>query len=297
MIETKIFGSTGHASTRTLFGAASLGSVSQEDADRTLDLLLKYGVNHIDVAASYGQGEAEKRLAPWFAKHRDKFFLATKTGERTYDAAKTELYGSLERMKTDHINLIQMHNLVETDEWDVAIGKHGALQALIEAREEGIVDYIGVTGHGFTVPRMHMKSLEQFDFASVLVPYNWLVYQHPEYRPSFDELLSVCKQKGVAFQTIKSIARRPWPGERKRACWYEPLEDQEQINKAVSWVLGNPDVFLNTVGDIDVLPRVLEAAAQFTANRHRPSDEDMQNLATEMEMELIFEGTKALSRP
>jgi len=297
MIETKIFGPTGHASTRTLFGAASLGSVSQERADETLEVLLKYGVNHIDVAASYGQGEAEKRLAPWFIHHRDRFFLATKTGQRTYDAAKAELHSSLERMKTDHIELIQMHNLVETDEWDVAIGKNGALQALIEARNEGLVDYIGVTGHGFTVPRMHMKSLEQFDFASVLVPYNWLIYQHAEYRKSFDELLAVCKTKGVAVQTIKSIARRPWQGERKRGCWYEPLEDQEQINNAVAWAMGNPDVFLNTVGDVDLLPRVLEAASIYTARRSRPSDSEMRKLANDMSMELIYEGTQALSRP
>ncbi|MFA6505353.1 MAG: aldo/keto reductase, partial [Treponemataceae bacterium] len=202
----------------------------------------------------------------------------------------------LERMKTDHVELIQMHNLVETDEWETAIGKNGALQALIEARDEGLVDFIGVTGHGFTVPRMHLKSLEQFDFVSVLVPYNWLIYQETEYRKSFEELLSVCKRKNIAMQTIKAIARRPWTGKRTRSCWYEPFEDQSQINKAVSWVLGNPEVFLNTAGDINLLPRILEAATLFTAEPRRPSDAEMEKLATDTEMELIYEGTKVLDR-
>lgn len=297
MIEKKPFGRTGHLSTRTIFGAAALGSVSQEEADQTLEVLLKFGVNHIDVAASYGQGEAEKRLAPWFSKHRDKFFLATKTGERSYEKAKAEFHASLERMKTGHVNLIQMHNLVETDEWETAIGKNGALQALIEAREEGLVDFIGVTGHGLTVPRTHLKSLERFDFVSVLVPYNWLIYQQTDYRKSFEELLAVCKQKNIAVQTIKSMARRPWPGKRTRSCWYEPFEDQAKIDKAVSWVLGNPDVFLNTVGDINLLPRVLEAASRFAEQSRRPTDEEMEKLAAETEMELIYEGTKALAKP
>lgn len=297
MIETKSFGQTGHASTRTLFGAASLGSVSQEDADRTLEVLLKYGVNHIDVAASYGNGEAEKRLAPWFAKHRDKFFLATKTGKRTYDEAKADFHGSLERMKTDHVELIQLHNLVEPDEWETALGKNGALRALTEARDEGLVKHIGVTGHGFTVARMHLDSLKKFNFASVLLPYNWLLYQQESYRKPFEELVAFCRGRGIAVQTIKSIARRPWQGERKRSCWYEPFEDQGHIDTAVAWVLGNPDVFLNTVGDINVLPRVLEAAERFTSRRRRPTDADMKALAEETNMELIFEGTQALSHP
>lgn len=297
MIETKLFGRTGHASTRTLFGAAALGSVSQEDADRTLQVLLKYGVNHIDVAASYGNGEAEKRLAPWFRTHRDKFFLATKTGKRSYDEAKADFHGSLERMQTDHVELIQLHNLVLPEEWDVALGKNGALRALTEARDEGLVDHIGVTGHGFTVARMHMDSLKRFDFASVLLPYNWLLYQQAEYRKSFETLVSHCRERGIAVQTIKSIARRPWQGERTRSCWYEPLENQQQIHRAVAWVLGNPDVFLNTVGDIEVMPRVLEAAEQFTRQRQRPSEDEMRALADDTQMALIFEGTQALSHP
>lgn len=291
MIPTKEFGKTGHASTRTVFGAASLGSVSQEDADRTLEVLLKYGVNHIDVAASYG--DAELRVGPWMPKHRKDFFLATKTGERTYEKAKAEFHRSLERLQVDSVDLIQMHNLVDPDEWETAMGKGGVLEALIEAKEEGLTRFIGVTGHGMYAARMHMKTIERYDVASVLLPYNYIMVQDPDYARSFEELVAVCRQKNIAVQTIKSIARRPWgPEGRKRSCWYEPLEEQKDIDKAVSWVLGNPDVFLATVGDIDVLPRVLEAANNLGA---RPSDDEMKALMKAQGMSLIYEGAEALS--
>lgn len=292
MIETKEFGATGHVSSRTLFGAAALGSVTRDVADATFDVLMQYGVNHLDVAASYGKGEAEKRLAPWLVDHRDYFFLATKTGQRTYDAAKRELHSSLERMRVDSVDLIQLHNLVDVDQWETAMGAGGALEALVEARDEGIVRFIGVTGHGFTAPDMHLRSIERFEFASVLLPYNWLLYQNAAYAASFDRLVDACRERGVAVQTIKSIARMPWPGERTRSCWYKPLEDQDEVNLAVSWVLGRPEVFLNTVGDVDVLPRVLEAAANPLP---RPSDEEMRALADRTGMELIFEGEKTVS--
>ncbi len=291
VIEKKQFGSTGHKSTRTLFGAAALGSVSQDVADQTLEVLRKYGVNHIDVAASYGKGEAEKRLAPWLERFRDEFFLATKTGERTYDGAKRDLHSSLERMGVDSVDLIQLHNLIPVDDWNTAMGAGGALEALIEARDEGLVKYIGVTGHGFTAPGMHLRSIERFEFASVLLPYNWLLYQNIGYAESFDRLVDACRERGVAVQTIKSIARTPWPGERTRSCWYKPFEEQDDINAAVSWVLGNPDVFLNTVGDVNLLPRVLEAAAHPQA---RPTDDDMRSFAERTEMELIFDGEKTV---
>ena len=218
MIQTKPFGKTGHASTRTVFGAASLSNVSQEDADRTLEVLLKYGVNHIDVAASYG--EAELRVGPWMEKRRKDFFLATKTGERTYEKAKEQFHKSLERLRVDHVDLIQMHNLTDPDEWETAMGKRGALEALIEARDEGLTRYIGVTGHGMFAPKMHMKTIERFEVASVLLPYNYVVMKDEGYARDFAKLVSICKQKGIAIQTIKSIARRPWgpsrPGSARR---------------------------------------------------------------------------------
>lgn len=285
MIPHKRFGRTGHMSTRTLFGAASLARVTQDEADRTLDLLLQYGINHIDTANSYG--EAELRIGPWMPEHRDKFFLATKTEERTYDGAWRHLELSLERMQTDVIDLWQMHILVDPDEWQTAMGPNGALKAFIEAKEQGIVRYLGVTGHGITIARMHMQSLERYDFDTVLLPYNYAMWQNAQYRADFEALAAVCAERDVVMQTIKSICYRPWGDRpRTRATWYEPLEDQAAIDAAVHWILANPQVFLNTVGDIHVLPRVLDAASRFEAEQ---ADQDAlgQELA-ELALEPLF---------
>lgn len=264
MIERIPFGRTGHLSTRTLFGAAALGRVTQAEADRTLDLLLEYGVNHIDTAASYG--DAELRLGPWMPRHRHAFFLATKTEKRTYRDAKEELHNSLERMKVDSVDLWQMHILVDPDEWQTAMGPGGALEAFIEARDQGLTRFLGVTGHGVTVARMHLRSLAHFDFDSILLPYNYAMMQNPEYAADFEALLAECARRNVAVQTIKSITRAPW-GDRTQtwATWYEPFESQEDIDTAVHWAMARQGIFLNTVGDIHLLPRVLDAASRYQA--------------------------------
>lgn len=262
MIATQPFGRTGHNSTRTIFGAAALGQVTQDEADRTLDLLLQYGVNHIDVAASYG--DAELRIGPWMDRHRNNFFLATKTGEREYGAARDEIHRSLERLRVDYVDLIQLHNLVDPIEWDTAMGPDGALRAVIEARDEGLVRAIGVTGHGTPIAAMHRRSLERFDFDSVLLPYSWIVMQEEKYARDFEALTAVCTERGIAVQTIKSIASRPWGDTpHTHATWYTPLEQANQIDWAVHWVLRRPGVFLNTAGDITLLPKVLDAATRF----------------------------------
>jgi aryl-alcohol dehydrogenase-like predicted oxidoreductase len=284
MIARAPFGRTGFESTRTIFGAAALGRVTQTDADRTMELVLRHGLNHVDTAASYG--ESEVRLGPWIARHRRELFLATKTGERTAAAARDELSRSLERLRTDRVDLIQLHNLVDEDEWRVALGPGGALEALIAARDEGLVRFIGVTGHGVEVATRHRQSLERFPFDAVLLPYSFVMMQNPAYAGAFEALATVCRERGVAMQTIKAITRRPWGDrERDRATWYEPLEDREALTRSVHWVLGREDVFLNTVGDIDVLPRVLEAAATF---RGRPSDERMLAVHRDQAMEPLF---------
>ena len=283
-IPKKLYGRTGHLSTRTLFGAAAFSSVTQAEADRTMELLIEHGVNHIDTAASYG--DAELRLGPWTEKYRGDFFLATKTGQRTYDGAKAELERSLQRLRVDDVDLIQLHHLVGEEEWDVAMGPGGALEYLQEAREQGLVKYIGVTGHDVAIARMHQSSLERFDFDSVLLPYNYVMMQNPIYRAGFEEVVDMCKTRGCAVQTIKGITRRPYVGEsRSYATWYEPLTDQASIDKAVHWVLGNEDVFLNTVGDIGVLPLVLDAAQRFES---RTPDEVMQAMVAEWEMAPLF---------
>jgi aryl-alcohol dehydrogenase-like predicted oxidoreductase len=284
MISRAPFGSTGHESTRTIFGAAALGRVSKAEADQALDTLLAHGINHIDVAASYG--DAELRVATWLQRYPEMFFVATKTGERTYRGAREQIRRSLDRLGVDHIDSIQLHNLVDVIEWETALGPGGALEAAIEAREEGLVRFIGVTGHGLSVPEMHRRSLERFPFDSVLVPYNYVQMRDPRYAERFEALASACAQRGVALQTIKSLALRRWEGRSPTAnTWYEPLTEQADIDLAVHWVLGRPEAFLCTSGDVDLLPKVLDAADRF---ERRPSDEEMAALADRREVEALF---------
>ncbi len=284
MIAKAPFGNTGHESTRTLFGAAALGSVTQAEADSTMQLLLEYGVNHIDTAASYG--DSELRVAPWLAEHRDRFFLATKTGKRDRAGAREEIRRSLERLGVDHVDLLQLHNLVDPIEWETALREGGALEAAVEARDEGLVRFIGVTGHGLTVARMHLRSLDRFPFDSVLAPYSYVQMRDERYASDFEALAAVCAERGVAVQTIKSITLAPWDGrEQTAATWYEPLREQGDIDLAVHWVLGRPGVFLNTVGDVTLLPKVLDAASRYES---RPSQEAMDELAERRNLVPLF---------
>ena len=209
MIERAPFGATGHESSRVIFGAAALGDVSKADADRTLEVILEHGINHIDVAASYG--DAELRIANWL-KSDHEFFLATKTGERTYAAAREQIRRSLDRLGVDHVDSIQLHNLCDVIEWDIALSPGGALEACLEARDEGLVRFIGVTGHGLSIPKMHQRSLGRFDFDSVLCPYNWVQMQDPRYAETFTGWRQLCQERDVALQTIKSLAYKPWEG-------------------------------------------------------------------------------------
>jgi aryl-alcohol dehydrogenase-like predicted oxidoreductase len=283
-IQKAPFGRTGHESTRILFGAAALSAVTQAEADRTFDVIVEAGINHIDVAASYG--EAEVRIRPWLSRAPGQFFLATKTGERTAAEARKELERSLERMGVDHVDLWQLHNLVDPIEWDVALSAGGALEAALAARDEGLVRFIGVTGHGLQVAATHRRSLERFDFDSVLLPYNYITLQDRYYDENFEALVATCTERNAAVQTIKSIAARPW-GDRPhtRAPWYEPLENPTDIDLAVWWVLGRPEVFLNSVSDINLLPLVLDAASRFSS---RPTDEEMQSMLSRQGVEPLF---------
>jgi aryl-alcohol dehydrogenase-like predicted oxidoreductase len=284
MIALQPFGRTGHESTRILFGAAAIGNVSQQEADQTMELIREHGINHIDTAASYG--DAELRLGPWMETHRDEFFLATKTGERTRAEAYAEIRRSLDRLRTDRLDLIQLHNLVDEDEWKTAFSSGGVLEAVVQAKEEGLVRFIGVTGHGVSVAAQHLRSLEEYPFDSVLLPYNFPMSRNAGYMADFEALIAVCAERSVAVQTIKAITRGPWGDHEPTAnTWYEPLTDQDAIDIAVSWVLGRDSVFLNTVGDIHILPKVIDAAERFTK---RPSDERMGELAGAFGLEPLF---------
>src|SRR5579859_129116 len=279
------FGRTGHQSTRIIFGGAALGSVSQDVADRTLEVLLAHGINHIDVAASYG--DAELRVAPWLKRHPGKFFLATKTGKRRAAEATEELRRSLDRLQVDHIDLWQLHNLADPIEWDTALSPGGAIDAAIQAREEGLVRFIGVTGHGAQIAATHRRSLQRFDFDSVLLPYNFTTVQSSYYSQNLDALQATCQERNVAVKTIKSIAYRPWMGRpRSATTWYQPLADQPSIDTAVHWALGRSGIFVISSGDVNLLPKILDAAQRLPTQR--PSDADMQQMVEHLQMEPLF---------
>lgn len=283
-MERAPFGRTGHRSTRVLFGAAALGGMRQEKADQVLETLLELGVNHLDTAASYG--ESELRIGPWMARHRERFFLASKTGERTAEGARASIARSLERLRVDQLDLIQLHNLVDEDGWRTAMGPGGALEALVEARAQGRVRFLGVTGHGTWAPAMHRRSLERFPFDSVLVPYNFSLLQEPTYAADLAALLAVCAARGVAVQTIKAVARRRWRGDApRRFSWYEPLRDPDAIARAVHFVLAQPDLFLNSSSDATLLRPTLEAAARPLA---RPADDALRADAVRYGVEPLF---------
>lgn len=292
MIATARFGRTGHDSTRVVFGAAALGGMTQERADQVLEVLLAHGVNHIDTAASYG--DAELRIGPWMAEHRRRFFLATKTGERDGAAARAELERSLERLQVDSVDLIQLHNLVEPDEWETALAPGGALEAMVRARDEGLVRFIGVTGHGTRIARRHRESLERFPFDSVLLPYSFVAMQDEAYRADVEALLAVCAEQQVAVQTIKSVARRRWepnaPG--PHYSWYEPILDEAAVARAVRWVLARQQLFLNTSSDARLLPVILAAAAE---TDEIPGDDEMRADVAALDIEALFDGA-ALER-
>jgi aryl-alcohol dehydrogenase-like predicted oxidoreductase len=286
-LEQLAFGSTGHQSTRAIFGAAALGydSTTQADVDRALGLVERYGVNHIDTAASYG--ESEVWLAPWLRERRAEVFLATKTEQRERGPAHDQIRRSLERLGVDQVDLIQLHNLVDRDEWETALGAGGALEAAVEARDEGLVRFIGVTGHGLEVAQRHLESLAEFPFDSVLLPYNFAQQQDERYSATFEELLEECAQRGVAVQTIKSVSKGRWQSDdHHSAPWYEPITDPAAIRTAVAWTLARPGVFLNTVSDVNLLEHVLAAAAEPGVP---PSDEQMAQVAADEQMRPLFD--------
>jgi aryl-alcohol dehydrogenase-like predicted oxidoreductase len=285
MIAKLPFGRTGHDSTRVIFGAAALYAVDQAAADRVLEELLEAGINHIDVAASYG--DAELRVGPWMREHRNDFFLASKTGERSYQGARDQIRKSLDRLRVSQLDLIQLHNLTDEEGFATATSDDGALRACVEAQEEGLVRFIGVTGHGTRVATMHARSLAHFEYASVLLPYNLRMMEQPEYAQSFDALLALCAERQVAVQTIKAVARRRWERGEKRGTttWYHAFEAPEDIERAIHWALARPGVFVNTASDPTLMRASIEAAQRFGAS---PSDEEMRGAYERLEVEPLF---------
>jgi aryl-alcohol dehydrogenase-like predicted oxidoreductase len=285
MISRQPFGRTRHASTRIIFGSYALNKATQGEADHVLGVLLEYGLNHIDTAATYGN--AEMRIGSWMKTHRDDFFIATKTRRRTYQGAWDDLQRSLDRLCVDHVDLWQMHGLTSPAGWERAMGPGGTLEAFVEARDKGLVCFLGVTGHGVKAPAMHIRSLERFDFDAVLLPYNYSLMQNLRYAADFGALVTLCRERRVAVQTIKSIARQRWGDLPKtyNTYFYEPLDTQEAIDRSVHWALGLGDSFLITAGDVQLLPKMLDAASRF---KKPPSEEEMGAMGDELGIKPIF---------
>jgi len=285
-VKTAQFGRTKHRSSRIIFGAYALSSATRrEDVVRTMEVLEQYGVNHIDTAPSYGGSHIW--LGTWMKEHRGEYFLATKTDQRTYDAALRQIESSLTTLQTDHVDLLQLHNLVDPTEWETAMGAGGALAAVLEAQEQGLTRFVGITGHGVTAPAMHAKSLERHSFDSVLLPWNYPMAQNPQYAADFESLLATCADRDVAVQIIKSTAHGgPVSGaDGQYNTWYRPLEDPESIDRAVHWVLGRRDAFLVSSGDMDLLPLILDAGSRFGA---APPDDEMAQMVVELGMQPLF---------
>jgi len=278
-METRRLGRLEHQSSVLIYGAASLGSVDQDTADASVAEALAAGINHIDTAASYG--EAELRLGPMMSDIRDKVFLATKTGLRTEDEAWAQINASLERLQTDHVDLIQMHSVGDLPDLDLVTGEHGSLKAAIRAKEEGLVKAIGLTGHTHAAPSVHTEGLRRFPFDTILTPLNRRLFQVPGYAEDFAALVQAVQDADAGLMTIKMIARRPWPtDERPYSTWYEPFDDQRYISAAIAWLLnGHPEVTgLATAGETTLLRKVIIAEQE----RADLSVEDAESILGEL---------------
>lgn len=263
-MQTRRFGRTGHMSTVAIFGAAALWEVSQAEADAAMERVIETGVNHIDVAPSYGL--AEERLGPWLVRPeiRDRFFLGCKTMERTKEGAAAELHRSLELLCTDRFDLYQIHAVTSLEELDEATRAGGAIEALLEAREAGLTRWLGITGHGVDAPAAFLEALRRYEFDSVLFPMNFVQMANPCFRENAEELLRVCRERDIGTMVIKSITRGPWGDHPEtHTTWYRPFTEPGDIRRAVSFVLSHDVTGLCTVGDTTLLPLVLEACERF----------------------------------
>lgn len=285
MIPKQPFGRSGHASSQIIFGSYALSNATQAEADHILEVLLAHGVNQIDTAPMYGN--AEKCIGAWMQKHRDDFFIATKSRSRDYERAKKNLQNSLERLKVDYIDLWQLHGLTNPGGWEKVMGAGGALEAFLEARDQDLVRYLGVTGHGNKAATMHLQSLERYDFDAVMLPYNYCQMQITDYAGDFEKLVAICRERSIAVKTIKSIAWRPigkQPG-KYNTYFYEPFESQEAIEKSVHWAMGLQGSFVITAGDMQFISKMLDAAESFV---QPPSDEEMKQLVKACGIQQVF---------
>jgi aryl-alcohol dehydrogenase-like predicted oxidoreductase len=266
LMDRRRLGRTGHESTVAIFGAAAFYRVAQATADQAMEHVLAFGVNHIDVAPSYGQ--AEERLGPWLERERGRFFLGCKTQERTRAGAAAELHRSLQRLRVDVLDLYQLHAVTTVEELDRVTAPGGALEAVLAARDEGLTRFVGITSHGVDAPGVLLEALRRFDFDTVLFPLNYVQDTDPVYRQSARELLRRCQERDVGVMVIKAIARGPW-GDRPKAydTWYRPFDDAAHIRQAVDFALSQDVTGLCTAADVTLLPLFLDACARFAPMR------------------------------
>ena len=262
-METRRFGRTGHMSTIAIFGAAAFWEISQEAADKVMEQVIEAGINHIDVAPGYRQ--AELRIGPWMPRERGRFFLGCKTQERTREGAWKEMQESLKRLQTESFDLYQAHAVTTMEELDAITMKGGALEAFVQARQEGLTRYLGITGHGVNAPQIYLEALRRFDFDTVLFPLNFVQMANPEYRRYAEELIETCRAKDVGTMVIKFITKGPWGDKQHTATtWYEPFEDMEHIQNGVNFALSYDVTGLCTAADVRILPLMLQACENFT---------------------------------
>ena len=284
-MEKRRFGRTGHHSTVAIFGAAALSKVTQAETDVAVEQILAAGVNHIDVAPSYGR--AEELLGPWMPRIRDDFFLGCKTMERTKAGAAAEMRRSLELLRVDRFDLYQLHAVTNLEELDAATGPGGALEAVVEAREEGLTDYIGITGHGVESPAVFLEALRRFDFDTVLFPINFVQYANPAFRAAAEELVELCRERDVGTMIIKAITRGPWNEGQPKAynTWYEPFDNMEMIQQGIDFALSQEVTGICTAGDLALLPLCLQAC-----EKHQPMNSEEQEalIARAAEYEPLF---------
>ena len=275
-METRRFGRTDHMSTIAIFGGAAFWEISQEAADKVMEQVIEAGINHIDIAPSYGQ--AEQRVGPWMLRERDRFFLGCKTMERTKQGAWDEMQRSLKLLKTETFDLYQCHAITSMEELDAVTMKGGALEAFVDARQRGIIKYIGITGHGADAPKIYLEALKRFDFDSVLFPLNFIQMGNPDFRNNAETLIAECKSKDVGTMIIKTITKGPW-GERQKTAttWYEPFDKSDEIQRAVNFAMSHEVTGLCTAGDTRILPLVLQACENFKRLEKIEMDEMIQS--------------------
>ena len=265
-MEHRRLGRLGRENSVLIFGGAALAESSEEAGDRAISQALEAGVTHFDTAADYG--DSELHYGRWMPEIRDRIFLSTKTGLREKDTARRQIEASLERLRVDRVDLLQLHAVGDLEDLDRAMGPGGSLEAAVEAKEEGIVGAVGITGHGDGAPSTHLEALRRYPFETVLTPWNYILSTDENYRADYEALVEEVRRQDAGLMIIKTISRRNWPegdptGDQRYTTWYEPFDRQEHVDAAVSWVLSHEEVAgLAMVGDVSLVPMMLEAEAR-----------------------------------